>query len=884
MIGKLISHYKILDKLGEGGMGIVYQARDTELDRMVALKFLPERLTSNDAERARFLQEAKAASALNHPNVCTIYGIDEFEGRKFIEMEYVDGSTLRRKVSESPLRLNDAISFAIQIGEALQEAHSKGIVHRDIKCENIMVNSKNQIKVMDFGLAKLKGSLKLTRTSSTVGTLAYMAPEQIQGGDVDARSDIFSFGAVLFEMITGHMPFRGEHEAAMMYSILNEEPESVQKYRQEISSEIDRIIRRALEKDPADRYQHVDDMVSELRRVQKQSTRVVRPDAANPVPAQGTPQREARPSKNTPWLVAAGVLVLAAIAAFLFMGRPDRGSAGKPDVQTGRKMLVVLPFENLGTPEQEYFADGITEEITSKLSGLSGLGVIARSSAMQYKKSTKPIKQIGEELGVAYILQGTIRWETDAGTTRLRVNPQLISVADGTQMWSQPSDAVLASAFKLQTEIAGQVANALNVTLLQNEKQSLETKLTDNSEAYDSYLRGNEYAFRSTDERDQRIAEQMFQKAVELDPRFAEAYARLATVHASIYWEFYDRSNERLLKSKEAAEKSLQLKPDLPEAHGAMGWYYYHCLLDYEKATKEFKLALETQPNNFALLLGIASVYRRQGKFEESAANFDKACEMDPRSASLQDESGITYTLMRKYAEAETHFDRSMSLAPDLADSHGDEALLYLLWRGDAAKARALLSNAAARKVGEENPYIIRCSLILDAFYGQNTEALNYLEHLQAKVISSQNFYTPKEIFAGRIFGYLGDVRQERASYDAARLSLERDLQSHPDDTRIMSSLGMAYAGIGRNEDAVKMGKKAVELLPVTREALIGTNRLEDLAIIYTMVGNADEAVNTLDRLLSIPSWMSASMLRVDPVWKPLRNNPRFQKLIAEKQ
>src|ERR1051326_3734496 len=340
MIGKLISHYKILDKLGEGGMGIVYQARDTELDRMVALKFLPERLTSNDAERARFLQEAKAASALNHPNVCTIYGIDEFEGRKFIEMEYVDGSTLRRKVSESPLRLNDAISFAIQIGEALQEAHSKGIVHRDIKCENIMVNSKNQIKVMDFGLAKLKGSLKLTRTSSTVGTLAYMAPEQIQGGDVDARSDIFSFGAVLFEMITGHMPFRGEHEAAMMYSILNEEPESVQKYRQEISSEIDRIIRRALEKDPADRYQHVDDMVSELRRVQKQSTRVVRPDAANPVPAQGTPQREARPSKNTPWLVAAGVLVLAAIAAFLFMGRPDRGSAGKPDVQTGRKMLV----------------------------------------------------------------------------------------------------------------------------------------------------------------------------------------------------------------------------------------------------------------------------------------------------------------------------------------------------------------------------------------------------------------------------------------------------------------------------------------------------------------------------------------------------------------
>src|ERR1051326_3520919 len=403
MIGQIISHYQILEKLGEGGMGVVYKAQDTRLDRFVALKFLPHHLTANETEKARFLQEAKAASALNHPNVCTIYGIEEHDGQQFIEMEFVDGVTLREKLPVE--KLNDVLTYGIQIADALQEAHSKGIVHRDIKADNVMVNAKNQIKVMDFGLAKLKGTLKLTRTSSTVGTLAYMAPEQIQGGDVDARSDIFSFGAVLFEMITGHMPFRGEHEAAMMYSILNEEPESVQKYPQEISSEIDRIIRRALEKDPADRYQHVDDMVSELRRVQKQSTRVVRPDAANPVPAQGTPQREARPSKNTPWLVAAGVLVLAAIAAFLFMGRPDRGSAGKPDVQTGRKMLVVLPFENLGTPEQEYFADGITEEITSKLSGLSGLGVIARSSAMQYKKSTKPIKQIGEELGVAYILQ-----------------------------------------------------------------------------------------------------------------------------------------------------------------------------------------------------------------------------------------------------------------------------------------------------------------------------------------------------------------------------------------------------------------------------------------------------------------------------------------------
>src|ERR1051326_6044496 len=337
MIGKLISHYKILDKLGEGGMGIVYQARDTELDRMVALKFLPERLTSNDAERARFLQEAKAASALNHPNVCTIYGIDEFEGRKFIEMEYVDGSTLRRKVSESPLRLNDAISFAIQIGEALQEAHSKGIVHRDIKCENIMVNSKNQIKVMDFGLAKLKGSLKLTRTSSTVGTLAYMAPEQIQGGEVDARSEIFSFGIVLYEMLTGHTPFRGEHDAAMMYSILNEEPAPVARYQPDVSPEIDHIIRRALEKNPADRYQHVDDMVSELRRSQKQSSRVARPELSGTENAAPLSGQDSRPKRKFFVLGIAGAILFA--AAVLIVLRITHSSNTAPG--SARKMLVV---------------------------------------------------------------------------------------------------------------------------------------------------------------------------------------------------------------------------------------------------------------------------------------------------------------------------------------------------------------------------------------------------------------------------------------------------------------------------------------------------------------------------------------------------------------
>ncbi|MDL1893175.1 serine/threonine protein kinase, partial [Sphingobacteriales bacterium CHB3] len=270
MIGQTISHYNIIDKLGEGGMGVVYKAQDTKLDRLVALKFLPPHLNTSEAEQERFLQEAKAASALNHPHVCNIHAIGEHEGpayagalagkQSFIDMEFVEGETLRKRIAGGILKVDEAIGYAIQIGEALHEAHSKGIVHRDIKCENIMINTRNQIKVMDFGLAKLKGSLKLTKASSTVGTLAYMAPEQIQGGEVDGRSDIFSFGVVLFEMLTGKLPFRGEHDAAVMYSILNEEPEPLQKYLPDPPPEISHIISKSLEKNPDDRYQSVADM------------------------------------------------------------------------------------------------------------------------------------------------------------------------------------------------------------------------------------------------------------------------------------------------------------------------------------------------------------------------------------------------------------------------------------------------------------------------------------------------------------------------------------------------------------------------------------------------------------------------------------------------
>ena len=345
MIGQTISHYRILEKLGEGGMGVVYKGHDTELDRDVALKFLPHHITVNEAEQARFLQEARAAAVLNHPNICTVHAIERADdpngaGQQFIAMEYVDGKTLRQMVPIQKTQI--AIDYAIQIGDALQEAHSKAIVHRDVKTDNIMVNSKNQIKVMDFGLAKLKGSLKLTKTSSTVGTLAYMAPEQIQGGEVDARSDIFSFGVVLYEMLTGHLPFRGDHEAAMVYSIVNEEPTPIQKYLPEISSEFVHILNRALEKDPHDRYQSVAEMVIDLRRTRKETSKVTRylDEELTPQPT-ALFARFMRATKGMRWVALSALVVIAAVVVLYELTR-------RPELNPDMKARVLqIPFRNI---------------------------------------------------------------------------------------------------------------------------------------------------------------------------------------------------------------------------------------------------------------------------------------------------------------------------------------------------------------------------------------------------------------------------------------------------------------------------------------------------------------------------------------------------------
>jgi len=870
MIGKTISHYTILEKLGEGGMGIVYRAQDTTLDRVVALKFLSQHLTSDPTEKERFYLEAKAASALNHPNITTIYEIQDHDNQLFIAMEFVEGQTLKELIEQEPLPMKRVLDIAVQVCEGLAAAHEKGIVHRDIKSENIMLSPKGQAKIMDFGLAKVRGTTKLTQAGSTLGTAAYMSPEQARGEEVDQRSDIFSFGVVLYELLTGQLPFKGEHQAAIAYSIMNEEPQPVVRYNNKVSVDLERIVFKALAKDKEERYQHIDDLLADLRRERKSLEYVKTTTLAQPVETQKPLKKRMIP------LVLAGLAVLILIVGYFAL-------FNKKEPESGRKMLAVLPFENLGAPEQEYFAAGITDEITTHLAKVGGLGVISRTSVLQYKDTKKTVQQIGKELGVQYVLEGTILWDKSGVTNRVRINPQLIRVKDGTHVWAETYDRVLEQIFALQSDIAEKVASALSITLVEAEHRYIAAKPTENLEAYEYYLRGKEYWNRSSGEKDIRIAIEMYEKAVELDPTFALAYASLSQTHSWMYWFYVDRTDERLNRAKESVDKALKLKPDLPEAHLALGVYYYWGSWDYDRALEQFALAQKGQPNNSDLMKSIGFVQRRQGKFEQAVTNLKQAAELDPRYYNLPEEISNTYRNLRKYAEAEYYIDLAITLAPDIPSVYSEKSWLYLLSEGDTRKARKVLQEGAGK--ADASRFVPDLAW-LDVLDGEYQTALDRLTEstivIDAYDAISSDGATLYFLTKARIYDLLNRPQPKLANYDSARIVMENKVQSKPSEAAFHSQLGIAYAGLGRKEEAIREGKKAVELLPVSKDALDAPDYIQNLAQIYVMVGEYDSAIDRLEYLLSIPSWnVSIPYLRIDPTWAPLRNHPRFQKLLA---
>jgi TolB-like protein/Tfp pilus assembly protein PilF len=876
--GQHLHHYRLIEKIGEGGMGVVWKASDTKLDREVAIKFLPH-VFSKDPERlARFKREAKLLASVNHPGVAAIYGFETVDNIHFLVLELVPGQGLDEMLRDGPLPVSRALDISRSVAEGLQAAHATGIIHRDLKPANVKITPDGTAKVLDFGLAKVgdapatPGDTSLSPTVThagtqmgvVLGTAPYMSPEQARGLALDKRTDIWSFGCLLYECLTATKPFAGKTVSDSIAKILGREPDW-KKLPAATPLKIHDLLHQCLQKDPDRR---LPDMTDAIRQIQ----------AALHEPATATKAwRKGRPL----WL-AAPVVILGALAIYLLATFREPA----PPAGDSKKMIAVLPFENMGPAEDEYFADGITEEISARLAAVRALGVIGRTSAMQYKQSGKSVQQIGEELDIDYVLDGTVRWQrAAAGSSRVRVTPQLIRVSDATQLWAEIYEAEMSDIFEVQSEIAGQVARALDVTLGESGQRVLEARPTEDLQAYDFYLRGEDYWRDSYEEEDFSIAQQMFEQAVDLDPGFALAYAKLGLVHDSLYWFHFDRTPERLARSKAAIDKALKLDPDLPEAHVALGWYYYHGFLDYESALRELAIAEASLPDNLLVLEGIASVRRRQGRWEDALSRFRRVAEIDPRSKGVAKDLNDTTLAMRLYSDAERWIDLQIALAPDDRTAYISKAWLQVTWTGSTERAREVLDDALGDEAAVDTNFgsTLTSRIRLNMFDAKYQAALDLLSLETSGVfMDNQYVFVPTEAVRAEVHGLMGRPELERQGYESARATLEAMLDDRPDDARLHGALGIAFAGLGRKEDAVRAAKRGVELLPVSKEAWRGVYRVQDLARVYAMVGEHDLAIDRLVYLLSVPGELSPHLLRLDPTWHSLHDQPRFRELVEE--
>ena len=888
LIDEKISHYRILKMLGSGGMGEVYLAEDTSLGRTVAIKILPPEV-ANDADRLRrFVQEARAASAIKHPNVASIYELGETDGRHYIAMEHVEGETLDHHIRH-PLAVPEILDIAIQTADALDDAHAKGIVHRDLKPANIMLTSRGQVKVLDFGLAKMterfqqstQASKLETRTETepglVMGTVQYMSPEQALGKTVDQRSDLFSLGVLLYQMATGRVPFSAASVTETINLIVNSNPEAIARLNYNIPIELEYIIRKCMEKDPDRRYQTSHDLWIDLKNLKRDTDSGAAISQSKLAPAKAK-------SHLLYFLLGIGILVLVTLAGVILFRQKAASKlpvTAAPETSTKRKMIAVLPFENLGSAEDQYFAAGITEEITSRLAAVQDLGVISRTSAMQYEKSGKTIKQIGQELGVDYVLEGSVRWDrSQKETSRVRITPQLIRVSDDTHLWSEIYDRVMDDVFKVQSDIAKSVIDQLDVRLLATAKKAMSSAApTTNMEAYQQYLRAAELFHYPG--YDKRVFGQMLSyldQAIKLDPNFAAALAWRTRIHLQMYHEGFDATPERLAEAKQDIDQALAVQPDLPIAQVALGFYRYHGLNDYDGALAAFNKAINIVPNDPEALSAIGYVERRQGKFEDSIQHLRRAFELDPRSSDYPQEIGSILMRMRRYADADRQIDLSLSISQQKNYGYFLKWENALLWKGSPDAGRGVLAKM---------PESLRASGDLlprqEAYERNFANAIRGVSALQVEVFQEEGLFLPKDLLLGQLLTDAGQQDLARQHLERARVFLEGEMQKRPRDTAVRLSLANAYARLGMKEKALQTALlDEVEKKQLAKDRFMGPNYYRDQAEVFMLAGQKDKAIDLLDRLLSIPSLLSVPMLRHDPAWDPLRKDPRFESMLGK--
>lgn len=872
-------------------MGVVYQAKDTKLDRTVGLKFLPSHLTQSEKDKQRFLREAKAVASLNHPNICTIHSIEEHNGRPFFVMECIDGQTLSDLFNTRSLSTERTLQYAIQISKALAEAHEKGIVHRDIKPSNIMVDSKNRIKVMDFGLAKLSDSKPITQTGTTVGTMAYMAPEQIQGRPVDHRADLFSFGVLLFEMLTGTRPFRGEYDAALTYAIVNEEPPLLSDLLLNVPQKLTMLIKSLLIKDPAKRYSSTENLAIDLEICLKELSNSLEPVSRQNNNKSNLPSVEKSetdessrsgsstitinlPPLKSPAAVAGigGFLIILSMIGYWLFSSADSHAFSSDN------SIAVLPLESISqNPDDMQFTDGIHEELINRLAGISDLMVIARRSVLGFSPGNRDLQSIGRELGVSSIIDGTVRRAGD----RLRVTVQLIDVNSLGTIWSGSFDEDIDDVFEIQSRIAEQVAGQLQASLTIEEQERLSRRPTDNPLAYRFYMQGREYLSRPAfEEENMRLAEQFFTRSVEEDPKFTQAWAMLAYTYSSIYW-FHGKTPEQLERVKKTVEQAHFLDPYLPETQLAMGAYLFRSNADFDDTLSYFEMALQRFPNEPNLHLFTALTHRRLGNWDLLIKHLKRAVELDPLNTNINIELAYNYWMVRDY-------DRALLTLDHLLEFNPNESIAYFYkaWFGLSKDGSLEGFENWWNHISPADPAVVEPGNWGDynSLKRNWDEALRGYENLKDPIVwQSEVQYKTKEYLMAITLQKMGDSTKALNHFEKIRTELESLKAEHPNEPRYRMELGKVYARIGESEKAIQEAQKAEELLqPLFLDAEFKPYIEMHLAYIYTWSGELELALDKLESSLSGPSSVHRNDIRMDPTWDPLRDLPRFQELMAE--
>ena len=865
LTGRTISHFRIIEPLGGGGMGVVYKAEDLNLGRAAALKFpLPDRRISRHT-RQRFLHEARSAAKVDHPNLCSIYEAGETEdGHLFIAMPLYQGETLKARLErESQLPIAEALNIARQVAQGLSIAHKAGIVHRDLKPANVMVLEDGTVKILDFGLAKVS-DLTLTTSSVRVGTAAYMAPEQIEGNALDGRADLWAVGVILYEMIVGKRPFAGTSEISIAHSILHKPPPAPSKQRPDISGPLENTILKLLAKNREERFTSAGDLVTSIALASS-------PPHESP---SNQPHRSRKPLTGLVMPMVAAAVAAVVIASHLFWKERDRTPSSAQVLS-----IAVLPFTLEGDSSSAYVATGIGDAVATLLTRIKSLHVLNKAGMARLPASDS-VFDLARTLGVSRLVIAGIECKGEAASVLARI----IDVSTSDRSTDKTISIQSANLTDIPSVLTGRILDVLRVRTSDVERAFISKTPTVRRDAYDWYLKGRHAELSAQNSErpasGSLTAQPLYWRARELDPQFALARAHLALTHANVVLSGEDQSEARLEQARIEAEAALKLQPDLPEAHVATG-HYWMIRRDDAKALASLQHAMNLAPSEASIHIDAGEIHRRNGRWEEAAAEFERALDLEPDNAGAAERAAMSYSRMRRYRDSIRMWNRALTIQPDNYFGWTVRGNAFLRWQGQVDTLAAVLDRIPPGWDGAGSRTHTRITVA--RVRRRYADALRAVD--EARSFPSDGLmYRPIPLLRGQIYNEKGDSTSARRHFGIAEQMLKDTVARQPDNPAAHIALGLAYAGLGKVELAKAEARRAMELAPLSRNAMVATAFAGGAAEIYTNVGDNDEALKLLGLLLAMPAGreVSVPLLKVDPVWDPLRKDPRFGRLLQQ--